>query len=103
MSVVPIGHPWLTQADIKALMSYGQMLVNKGLAGACVPGTTDDGCPLVALVDPVNEELLFAIGKEYGWYYAIDGEGGMLADSLFLEDVLEALPTHWRATFRLCS
>jgi len=79
------------------------MLVDKGLAGACVPRTTDDGYPVVALIDAINEELLFAIGKEYGWYYVIDGQGRILADSQFLEQALEAMPLHWRAKIRLCS
>ncbi len=101
-SIVPIGHPQLTQADITALMAFGRQLVSERIAYACVPCVTDDGSPLVALLDSTRQQLLYAVCKESGWYYAIDSEGDVLVGSHFLHELLEALPVDRQARLRRC-
>ena len=89
--IIPIGHQNLTKADINCLLEHGNIWVEQGLAGACVPAVTDDGDPVVALLDPTNEQLLFGFGKQYGWYFVIDNEGTAIAEGQFIQDILRVL------------
>src|SRR3546814_16690586 len=72
MSVLPIGHLDFTRADIHVLLNRGCELVDRGLAGACVPVATDGGDLVIALLDYDHQCLICAIGKSTGWYYALD-------------------------------
>src|SRR3546814_2638346 len=72
MSVLPIGHLDFTRADIHVLLNRGCELVDRGLAGACVPVETDGGDLVIALLDYDHQCLICAIGKSQGWYYALD-------------------------------
>lgn len=92
MSVIPIGHMILTKADISTLLSRGYDMVERGLAGGCVPVETDDGELVVALLDPNNEALLYTFGKVQGWYYVTGGDGAPLAYGKLLDEILSVLP-----------
>ena len=72
MSVKPIGHLDFTRADIHVLLNRGGELVDRGLAGACVPVETEAGELVIALLDYDHQCLICAIGKSQGWYYALD-------------------------------
>jgi len=93
MSVVPIGHASLTQADINALTNHGNGFVDAGLSGACCVVELEDSEPLVALTDRNDEFLCCAVGKMSGWYYVLDADWNVTEKSRFLGDILEALPT----------
>src|SRR3546814_13078785 len=72
MSVMPIGHLEFTRADIHVLLNRGCELVDRGLAGACVPVETEAGELVIALLDYDHQCLICAIGKAQGWYSALD-------------------------------
>lgn len=92
MSVLPIGHPEFTRADIQVLMNRGCELVDRGLAGACVPVETETGELVIALLDYDHQCLICAVGKSQGWYYALDAAWQPLAQGQLLDDVLAVLP-----------
>jgi len=92
MSVLPIGHLDFTRADIHVLLNRGSELVDRGLAGACVPVETEAGELVIALLDYDHQGLICAIGKAQGWYYALDAAWQPLAQGRLLDDVLAALP-----------
>jgi|GEM_PF-5382575 len=92
MSVVPIGHASLTQADINVLTTEGNGYVSDGICGACCVVELEDSEPLIALTDPEDEYLCCAIGKMSGWYYVLDADWNVTEKSKFLGDILEALP-----------
>ena len=75
MSVMPIGHLDFTRADIHVLLNRGCELVDRGLAGACVPVETEAGELVIALLDYDHQCLICAIGKSQGWYYALAAAG----------------------------
>src|SRR3546814_9170057 len=66
MSVMPIGHLEFTRADIHVLLNRGCELVDRGLAGACVPVETEAGELVIALLDYDHQCLICAIGKAQG-------------------------------------
>src|SRR3546814_8465332 len=72
MSVLPIGHLDFTREDIHVLLNRGCELVDRGLAGACVPVETDGGDLVIALLDYDTQCLICAIGKSQDSYYALD-------------------------------
>ncbi|HMA14669.1 MAG: hypothetical protein ACM35H_13540 [Bacteroidota bacterium] len=90
--LLPIGHPEFTRADIHVLMDRGSELVDRGLAGACVPVETENGELVIALLDYDHQCLICAIGKTQGWYYALDAAWQPLAQGRFIDDVLAVLP-----------
>jgi hypothetical protein len=92
MPVFPIGHLEFTRADIHVLLNRGCELVDRGLAGACVPVETDAGELVIALLDYDHQCLICAIGKSQGWYYARDAAWQPLAQGRLIEDVLAVLP-----------
>ena len=92
MSVLPIGHLEFTRADIHVLLNRGCELVDRGLAGACVPVETEAGELVIALLDYDHQCLICAIGKTRGWYYALDAAWQPLAQGQFIDDVLAVLP-----------
>ncbi|MEQ9606708.1 MAG: hypothetical protein RLN99_03485 [Kiloniellaceae bacterium] len=92
MSVLPIGHLEFTRADIHVLLNRGCELVDRGLAGACVPVETEAGELVIALLDYDHQCLICAIGKAQGWYYALDAAWQPLAQGKFIDDVLAVLP-----------
>ncbi|MEQ8354488.1 MAG: hypothetical protein RH942_03050 [Kiloniellaceae bacterium] len=93
MSVSPIGHLDFTRADIHVLLNRGSELVDRGLAGACVPVETEAGELVIALLDYDHQCLICAIGKAQGWYYALDAAWQPLAQGQLIDDVLSALPS----------
>ncbi|GAB4394739.1 MAG: hypothetical protein Tsb0032_22670 [Kiloniellaceae bacterium] len=92
MSVMPIGHLDFTRADIHVLLNRGSELVDRGLAGACVPVETEGGELVIALLDYDHQCLICAIGKSQGWYYALDAAWQPLAQGQLIDDVLAVLP-----------
>lgn len=92
MSVVAIGFPKLTEADVSAVIAHAYKLMHEGLAGACIPVETEDGEVMVAVLDPDNEDLLYGFGRDKGGYYVFDTKGRALAQGRRIQDVLAALP-----------
>ncbi len=92
MSVTPIGHKTLTKADVSTLLARGYDMVDRGLAGGCAPIETDECELVVALLDPSHETLLYAFGKDQGWYYVTGSDGALLAQGRLIDDVLVVLP-----------
>ncbi len=92
MSVVAIGRPKLTETDISVVIARAYKLMDKGLAGACIPVETEEGELMVAVLDPDNEDLLYGFGRDRGGYYVFDTLGRPLARGRHIHDVLEILP-----------
>ena len=91
MGVTPIGYPSLTRADVRAIRDRSEGMVDSGLSYGCIPVETEDGDLVVALLNADGEGLLYAFGKDQGWYYVTDPEGIPLAHGRLIEDVLTIL------------
>ncbi len=92
MSVVTIGTPRLTEADVSSVIARAYKLMDEGLAGACIPVETEDGELMVAVLDSENEDLLYGFGRDRSGYYVFDTQGHPLAHGRYIEDVLAVLP-----------
>jgi hypothetical protein len=88
MGVTPIGYPSLTQADVRAIRARGAQLVDRGLSGGCISVETEHGDLVVAVLGADGQSLLYAFGKDQGWYYVTDPEGVPVAQGRLIEDVL---------------
>lgn len=75
MTVIPIISKGLTAADERAVIAFGYKLLDKGLAGACVRVTCDDGERMVTILNPANDDILFAFGRNGDGYYIMDWDG----------------------------
>ena len=75
MTVIPIISKGLTTADERSVIAFGYKLLHEGLAGACVPVDCEDGERMVAILNPSNENILFAFGRNSDGYYIFDWDG----------------------------
>ena len=85
--------PSLTESDISAIVARSYSLNDRGLGGACIPATVDDGEVLVAILDTSNEDIPYGFGRDQFGYFVFDTDGKALAHSgRSIHEVLSALP-----------
>lgn len=75
MTVMAINSKGLTPIDERSVIAFGYRLLHEGLAGACVPIRCDDGERMVAILNPSNDDILFAFGRNGDGYYVVDWDG----------------------------
>lgn len=93
MTVITMISRGLTNGDKRSIISFGYKLQHAGLAGVCVPVECDDGEHMVAILNPSNDDILFAFGRNGDGYYVFDWDGypviercASLAEALFAFD-----------------
>jgi len=75
MTVIPIISKGLTGADERSVIAFGYKLLHDGLAGASIPVDCDDGERMVVILNPSNDDILFAFGRNGDGYYVVDWDG----------------------------
>ncbi len=81
MSVIAINREGFSKIDIPALTALGYKLGAEGFAGACVSAMMDDGQLMASILNPDNEAILFAFGKDQSGYFVFDWEGRPLIEA----------------------
>ena len=89
MSVVYLNRNRLSDRDVSTVTALSYRLSNKGLTGGCVPVEMDDGGRLVAILDPDNQAIALAFGRNDSGYYVFDCEGRpIVEDRQSIEEVI---------------
>ncbi len=92
LSVIPLTHKRLSDADMSAILALSYKLSETGIAGACIPVEIDGGERMVAILDSQNEDILLGFGRDVSGYYVFDFEGKPLTEGReSIEDVLPLL------------
>jgi hypothetical protein len=89
MTVIPISSKGLTPIDERLVLAFGYQLLHEGLAGACVPVRCDDGERMLVILNPSNDDILFAFGKNGEGYYVVDWDGYPVTE--YCHSITEAL------------
>ncbi len=90
--IIPIGHPSMTRADLRAIFEYTDGLIAEGLVGEVSTWQHTPLGTVVSLYDR-DDELICHIIKWFRRYEVRSGEGNLIHNAPLLCDVLSVLPT----------
>ena len=93
MTAIPMIARGLTATDEQSIIALGYKLLHEGIAGASIRVDCDDGERMVAILNPDNDDILFAFGRNGDGYYIVDWDGypvieccGSLGEALLVFD-----------------
>ena len=96
--IIPIGHPHMTPADLRAIFEHTDALIDEGLVSEVTTWQHDPLDTVVSLFDH-DDELICHIIKRFRRYEVRSGEGNLIHHAPLLRDALSVLPTpHRHAT-----
>ena len=92
MAVIYLNRNRLSDRDVSTVTALSYKLSETGVAGGCVPVEMDDGGRLVAILDPENQAVALAFGRNDSGYYAFNCEGQPIAEECqSIEEVIRLL------------
>ena len=93
--IIPIGHPSLNSADLRAIFERTDALIAEGLVGEVTIWQHADLNTVVSLFD-LDDKMICHIIKRFRRYEVRSGEGNLIHHDPMLGNVLSVLPTPLR-------